>query len=65
MDSDQYLIENPDWNPEYLRTLFSHDFYDMNDHWNGTNFISDTDMCQVNEKYCPIVQDISMDDDDL
>ena len=37
MDVD--LISNCDWDPEYLKMIFSEDFFDMSEHWNATNYI--------------------------
>ena len=64
MESDN-IFSNRDWDPEYLKLLFSEDFYDMNYHWMGTSYVSDEDLVKVTEKYCPITEDISLDDDTL
>ena len=64
--SDEFLVNNQDWDPSYLATLVSSDFYEFSDLW--TNSLSDFDLVQEMEKvetYCPVVEDISMEDDDL
>ena len=64
---DVDLISNQDWDPTYLASIFSEDFYDMADHWNGPSYVSDDVLLNStnNDKYCPIVEDISLDDDTL
>ena len=64
--SDSTLLSNHDWDPSYLALLFSEEFDDYSSLWNSE--VSDMDLvCETNkvEKYCPIVEDISMEDDVL
>ena len=63
---DYYLSQNKDWDPSYLAMLFSQDFNDFSDLWCSET--SDTELVKEMEKldiYCPIVEDISMEDDVL
>ena len=65
---DGILVRNRDWDPSYLSELVSQDFYDFKDLWNYSNSTGDTDVVkQVEwiEKYSPIVEDISLDDEVL
>ena len=58
---------NFDWDPVYLARIFSEDFYDMSGHWNKDG-VSDLELVEFgenHEKYSPIVEDISLDDDIL
>ena len=60
---DHYLMENRDWDPSYLRLMFSEDFYEFTDLWHSN--VCDTELVQEMEKldiYQPIVEDISMED---
>ena len=64
--SDICIICNRDWDPSYLAEIFDSDFYDFSDMW--SNEIEDVDLVDsVNklESYCPIVEDISMEDSEL
>ena len=64
--SDSSLLSNRDWDPSYLALLFSEDFDDYSNLWNSE--MSDMELvCETNkvEKYCPIVEDISIEDDVL
>ena len=64
--SDNLLWSNRDWDPSYLSSVFEVDFYDFNDLWMDS--INDMELVEaVNnaEKYCPVVEDISMEDDEL
>ena len=64
--SDEVLMSNFDWDPVYLQEVVKQDFYEFNHLW-----CSDlTDMELVKEvsemeKYCPITEDISLDDEVL
>ena len=65
--SDEVLTSNFDWDLEYLQEIFKQDFYEIiNDLW-CTEF-SDMEVvdeaCKI-EKYCPVTEDISVDDDFL
>ena len=64
---DVSFYRNLDWDPSYLKDLFSQDFYDYPELWKSTN-ISDMDLVkevETVEKYSPIVEDISLDDETL
>ena len=64
--SDGYLLENRDWDPLYLSKLFDKEFNNFDDLW--ISDISDNDLkmeAERVEKYVPIVEDISVDDDEL
>ena len=64
--SDDMMARNRDWDPSYLGHLFSEDFYDFKDLWQSP--VSDSQLVQdvANlDKYSPIVEDISMDDEVL
>ena len=64
--SDSTLLSNCDWDPSYLALLFSEEFDDYSSLWKSE--VSDMDLvCETNkvEKYCPIVEDISIEDDVL
>ena len=61
------LFVNLDWDPSYLELLFQDDFNDMNDLW-MCEFVSDVELLKMSselEKYCPEVEDISLDDTEL
>ena len=60
--SDKFLCVNRDWDPSYLNDVMSQDFFDFSNLWNIVT--SDKDLVEA-EKYSPIVEDISMDDDTL
>ena len=62
--SDSLLCRNRDWDPSYLSQLLSDDFYELSDLWSDSN-ATDTELIQEVEKYCLIVEDISMDDETL
>ena len=60
------LWVNRDWDPCYLNELFREDFNDYSHMWYSN--VSDGELVQeVNkiERYCPITEDISMDDTEL
>ena len=64
--SDRMFVMNHDWDPQYLRDIVSQDFYEFRDLWQSN--ISDCDLVrEANdaERYSPIIEDISMDDDTL
>ena len=65
--SDDYFIENRDWDPMYLSSIFDSDFNDFGEMWSTSN-ISDSELVDVADKverYCPITEDISLDDSEL
>ena len=54
------------WDPGYLEGIFSQDFYDFGHLW--INKMSDRHLVhavETIEKYNPLVEDISLDDDTL
>ena len=64
--SDGNFIENRDWDPVYQSELFAYDFYAFDELWNTD--ISDYEMIMEGErveKYNPIVEDISLEDEEL
>ena len=66
--SDNLLLRNRDWDPSYLKELVSEDFYDFSELWNINSGVQDKDLvtyCDNMEKYCPIVEDISLEDEVL
>ena len=66
--SDSMLFRNRDWDPSYLKLLFAEDFNDVSDLWqsNVTDCELMNETCRVErERYCPITEDISMDDTTL
>ena len=57
---------NRDWDPCYLSSIVDSDFYEFGELWNTdmddrelVNYVDKID------KYCPIVEDISLDDREL
>ena len=60
------FLTNKDWDPQYLRGIVTQDFYDFKELWQS-NVCDCNLVCEVNkvDKYCPIVEDIYMDDDTL
>ena len=64
--SDNFLCSHHDGDPSYLSEIMDVDFNDMSELWTST--INDTDLVHESErveKYCPIAEDISMDDYEL
>ena len=64
--SDRLLWTNRDWDPLYLSELFSDEFFDFSDHW--ISKMSDFELVsnvEKIEKYSPIVEDISLEDNEL
>ena len=64
--SDKELWPNRDWDLSYMQQHFSDDFCDYSDLWKSN--ITDGELiqeCQKMEKYSPIMEDISLDDDAL
>ena len=71
---DRIFLSNRDWDPAYLYELFKEDFFDFDNMAitgdSTTDDVTDSDLvkaAEVCEKqiYCPEVEDISMDDEDL
>ena len=65
--SDDFLFENRDWDPSYLQLLFRDDFNDVTELWKSN--IRDEDLIAESnrvesqcEHYCPVTEDISLDD---
>ena len=55
-----------DWDPAYLSSIFDVDFYDYSEMWQSG--MGDSELLHTVtelEKYCPIVEDISIDDEEL
>ena len=63
---DGVLSRNRDWDPGYLRELLQSDFYDFNELW-SSNVNDEELVLETNrvEKYCPIIEDITIEDDIL
>ena len=64
--SDGIFVRNRDWDPSYLRDIFQEDFYEFSDLWKSS--VKDVELVEeVNkvERYCPVTEDISLDDDTL
>ena len=64
--SDSDFLTNRDWDPCYLRELVSRDFFDFSEHWKS--LVTDVDLnieMDNFERYCPITEDISIDDEVL
>ena len=65
-DSDELLLENRDWDPLYLSSIFDSDFCDHSNLW--INDMGDQELVGVVEHletYCPEVEDISLGDSEL
>ena len=66
--SDRDLLMNMDWDPSYLRLLFKDDFNDNSNLWHSN--VCDDELVKEcvrveHEPYCPITEDISLDDSTL
>ena len=64
--TDASLLCNHDWDPSYLTTIFDVDFFDTADFLDSS--ISDMELLshvESVERYSPIVEDISLDDETL
>ena len=66
---DDLFSDNRDWDPVYLAGIFDVEFEDLLDMWNSDG-LSDSDLSVAmeafeQEKYCPVVEDILMDDSTL
>ena len=65
VDDCDFLL-NRDWDPAYLEFIFARDFNDNTDLWDKS--MSDLELLDVVntvERYSPIVEDISLDDEVL
>ena len=67
--SDRIFCIDRDWDPQYLREMISQNFYEFSDLWqNGIcdkELVGAVDRAMATERYCPVVEDISIDDDTL
>ena len=66
--SDNSLLMNKDWDPSYLSSIVSQDFFEFSKLWSGNINVTDSDLVTFAEKmepYCPEVEDISLDDEIL
>ena len=64
--SDRCFLSNSDWDPCYLASIFQEDFREFSDLWIST--VKDEELdgeLDRYEQYCPIVEDISLDDNVL
>lgn len=64
--SDSNMLRNRDWDPCYLAEVFTQDFFEFNELWSSD--VTDKQLVENSnklEKYSPIVEDISMDDETL
>ena len=66
---DVVFGRNRDWDPTYLRDLMMDDFFDFSDLWSNEN-VGDTELVRAvnrceHEYYCPVVEDISIEDEVL
>ena len=64
--ADRVFMVNYDWDPSYLRYIFSQDFFEFCELW--SNGMGDQDMiwaAEASERYCPVVENISLDNDTL
>ena len=63
---DKLLSSNRDWDPSYLSDIVTQDFFDFNELWDNNvgnrQLVEDVEKL---EKYCPIVEDISLEDNVL
>ena len=66
--ADRVFVTNLDWDPQYLMECVMQDFYDFTKHWQ--NCLSDKELIDgerpgPGSRYCPLVEDMSLDDDTL
>ena len=61
--SDRLFVTNRDWDSQYLRELVTQDFYDFKEHWQSS-VMSDKELIVAERQtpYCPVTEDISIDD---
>ena len=60
-------MKNRDWDPAYLYELFKEDFFDFGNMCLEESNVSDSELVSFSkkiegDKYCPEVEDISVDD---
>ena len=63
MDNFQDFLVNRDWDPVYLSSIFDIDFEDYSDLWD--NSMDEFQMVEALDRYCPVVEDISIEDNVL
>ena len=67
--SDRIFCINHDWDPQYLREMISQDFYEFSDLWQNSicdkELVGAVDRVMASERYCPVFEDISIDDNTL
>ena len=65
---DRVFVTNHDWYPHYLRELVTEDFYKFKEHWQS-GLPLDMELLTVetcpDAQYCPVTEDISVDDNTL
>ena len=64
--SDTFLFSNRDFDPVYLRGIFDDSFESCSELW--ANSVDDSvlvDAMENYERYCPVVEDISIEDEVL
>ena len=62
--TDSELWINRDWDPVYLSDIFEEEFDDIESLWSSdVNDLELVSYIENMEKYIPIVEDISLDDD--
>ena len=64
--SDEFLLVNRDWDPNYLKELMDTEFHDFTEMWHSN--VEDFELVNETEKverYCPVTEDISIDDETL
>ena len=71
MELDEDFHSNLDWDPCYLSFIFDVEFDDMSDLWDFDQSSKDSELVEVmdgykkSDKYVPLVEDISLDDEFL
>ena len=71
MELDEDFHSNLDWDPCYLSIIFDVELDDMSDLWDFDQSLKDSELVEVmdgyekSDKYVPLVEDISLDDEFL
>ena len=65
---DSCFVTNRDWDPGYLSEIMLCDWYEFDDHWKSN--VTDQDIVDGMkylsvDKYSPVIEDISLDDETL
>ena len=63
---NRIFTTNTDWDPTYLKYIFTQDFYEFHELWG--NSVGDSELVKVAEapeRYNPIIEDILSDDEML